>query len=150
TNAGCDVHVQLEVIYWHTPYTGDGYSKGNNATARMMFRQQWLQDPNLKDWVAPLEKGEAFMRCKICSCDIRAQCADLTKHAETRKLRTRVAPKDQHWLRDVVAPVLAVEEEQKRRALKIAFFTACHMSIRCVDELSDLPKGELKYNLVMH
>lgn len=48
TNAGCGVHVQLEVIHWHTPYTGDGFSMGKNATARRMFRQQWLQDPNLK------------------------------------------------------------------------------------------------------
>ncbi|KAL3253753.1 hypothetical protein MRX96_054526 [Rhipicephalus microplus] len=121
---------------------------GKNATARRMFRHQWLQDPNLKDWVAPSEKGEAFVRCKICSCDIRAHCANLTKHAETRKHRTRVAPKDQHRLRDVVAPVLAVEEEQKRCALKIAFFTACHMSITCVDELLDLLKGQLNVRLL--
>ncbi|KAH8026959.1 hypothetical protein HPB51_000496 [Rhipicephalus microplus] len=102
-------------------YTGDGFSMGKNATARRMFRQQWLQDHNLKDWVAPSEKGEAFVRCKICSCDIREHCADLTKHAETRKHRTRISPKDQHRLRDVVAPVLAVEEKQKSCALKIAF-----------------------------
>ncbi|KAL3248873.1 hypothetical protein MRX96_056280 [Rhipicephalus microplus] len=49
---------KLNVIHWHTPYTGDGFSMGKNATARRMFRQQWLQDPNLKDWVAPSVKGD--------------------------------------------------------------------------------------------
>lgn len=61
-----------------------------------------------------------------------------------------MAPSDQHRLRDVLAPALAFDEEQKRCALKIALFTACHMPIRCVDELSDLLKGELKFDLVMH
>ncbi|KAH8027046.1 hypothetical protein HPB51_001913 [Rhipicephalus microplus] len=143
------MHVTLEVKHWHTPSTGDGFSMGKNVTARRMFWQQWLQDPNLKDWVAPSEKGEAFVRCKICSCDIRAHCPDLTKHAETMKHHTRIAPKDEHQLRDV-APVLAVEEEQKKMCFENCLFTACLTSIRCVDELSDLLKGELKYNLVMH
>ncbi|KAH9371238.1 hypothetical protein HPB48_013517 [Haemaphysalis longicornis] len=44
----------------------------------------------------------------------------------------------------------AVEEEQKRCALKLPFSPLAIWSIRCVDELSDLLKGELKYNLVMH
>ncbi|KAH6926160.1 hypothetical protein HPB50_015388 [Hyalomma asiaticum] len=123
---------------------------GKHATARRIFRQQWLEDPKLKDWIAPAESGQAFARCKVCSCDVWAHYADLTKHAETRKYRKRVAPSDQHLLQDVLAPALAFDEEQKRCALKLALFTACHMPIRCVDELSDLLKGELKFDLVMH
>lgn len=65
--------------------------------------------------------------------------ANIIKNAETRMHRNRVTPNDQQREGDVVEPATRLKQNTKKKsALKIALFSACHLPIKCLRELSEL------------
>ena len=48
------------------------------------FRQEWLEDPNLQDWLAQDPKNALRAYCKICKKSLAAHKKDLHHHAATK------------------------------------------------------------------
>jgi hypothetical protein len=49
------------------------------------FRQAWLKDPLLKDW---LQAVESTAKCKLCSQILTSRYSELKSHGESRKHKT--------------------------------------------------------------
>lgn len=51
------------------------------------FRQSWLQDPILKEWlnVEVVAGGSEIAKCKVCGNKLKNHYADLKSHALTQK-----------------------------------------------------------------
>lgn len=102
------------------------------------------------DWIAPSENTSQHVTWKYCSCKVRAHYTDLIKHSETHKHWNAFAPGNQLCLKDTIAHRLPADMEQKRCALKISLFTACHMALNSVDEPSGILNGELRQDIALH
>ncbi|KAH7964873.1 hypothetical protein HPB49_001944 [Dermacentor silvarum] len=101
-------------------------------------------------WIAPSENTSQHVTWKYCSCKVRAHYTDLIKHSETHKHWNAFAPGNQLCLKDTIAHRLPADMEQKRCALKISLFTACHMGLNSVDEPSGILNGELRQDIALH
>ncbi|KAK3924462.1 Zinc finger MYM-type protein 1 [Frankliniella fusca] len=135
------------------------------------YNEKWEKDPKLKQWLTCSSeedimngKGEAY--CKVCCVNLRAQHADLLKHAKREKhiskmqsLNRNVQPSlDSFGKRFFlvlvsVAPVV-VSNAEKIVEIRLAMFIAMHSSVRSMDHLGELlkelGKGSSLEKLRMH
>lgn len=51
------------------------------------FRNSWLQDPHLKDWLQVIEStaGQEVAKCKFCGTTLRSYYGDLKSHGMSKK-----------------------------------------------------------------
>ena len=109
---------------------------------KKLYRKEWESDPELKTWIAPVQDDPAKARCKYCNAIIRAHYNDLKEHANTKKHQARCVPSASVKAFTVPAanagPSGTINDDQKRRELRIATYVACHTSINAVDDLSDI------------
>ncbi|ODM98037.1 hypothetical protein Ocin01_08647 [Orchesella cincta] len=49
------------------------------------FQEEWLHDPNLREWVVKVTNDESKVYCRWCSIVLRAHKSDLTGHSNTQK-----------------------------------------------------------------
>ena len=64
-----------------TPKSNDKCTK---LKYKQSFRYEWLEDPNLKSWLAPDPNNERRAKCKFCNKSLNAHKKDLIHHATTR------------------------------------------------------------------
>ena len=118
------------------------------AKYKKSYRKDWESDPELKDWIAPVVGDDLKARCRYCSTVIRAHYSDLKDHGQTKKHKARCSPANSK-INSYTVPVTpgstttSINDDQKRRELRIATYIACHTSINAVDELSDILQDEV-------
>lgn len=49
------------------------------------FREEWLKEKQLKEWIIELENDNTKVRCRFCKCEIRTKRYDLKQHLKTKK-----------------------------------------------------------------
>ncbi|GBP01563.1 hypothetical protein EVAR_101094_1 [Eumeta japonica] len=96
------------------------------------FRDSWLQDPHLKDWLQVIESTAGQVaKCKFCGTTLRSHYGDLKSHgikeASTKQKVIIMQPK---------IPFKPEPTGSKKEA-RLALFTAMHTSIRVVDHLGE-------------
>ncbi|CAG5024120.1 unnamed protein product [Parnassius apollo] len=100
------------------------------------FRDSWLQDPDLKEWLQVFESTTSQVaKCKFCGTVLRSHYGDLKTHALSKKHQQN---------RKVITkqPKLTFKKEstdnKKKDEARVALFTAMHTSIRTVDHLGEV------------
>ncbi|CAG5054013.1 unnamed protein product [Parnassius apollo] len=100
------------------------------------FRDSWLQDPDLKEWLQAVESTTGQVaKCKFCGTILRSHYGDLKTHALSKKHQQN---------RKVITkqPKLTFKKEstdnKKKDEARVALFTAMHTSIRTVDHLGEV------------
>lgn len=114
-----------------------------------LYRSEWEQVPELKDW---LTGGEDGAKCKVCNTALRPQLADLKRHAETQKHQTQVqAKRFQPSILTFRPTADHPSVKKKRLELRIALQSACCTTFRSVDSLGSILEDELgKDKFKMH
>lgn len=99
------------------------------------FNKSWLSDPVLGKWILEVPNDSTRAYCKVCRVTLRAQKADLKKHADSSKHKQNSASIiSQPKLKDV----LPVAKTLTKFEIKLAVFVACHTAIKSVDHLTEL------------
>ncbi|XP_049528983.1 uncharacterized protein LOC125947753 [Dermacentor silvarum] len=124
------------------------WNMGKYANAKRRFRDEWLRDQKLKDWISPTEHGQV-MKCKYCNCVLRPHYTDLLKYADSKKHKDYIVPAPQQ-LKQFLAQVSKPNFDQARREVRIALFTATHASVSAVDELDEILQQEFDRKFRMH
>ncbi|GBP66314.1 hypothetical protein EVAR_77931_1 [Eumeta japonica] len=103
------------------------------------FRDSWLQDPHLKDWLQVIESTAGQVaKCKFCGTTLRSHYGDLKSHGMSKKhLQNKKVI--------IMQPKIPFKPEptgsRKKEEARLALFTAMHTSIRVVDHLGEFNKS---------
>ncbi|XP_050506454.1 uncharacterized protein LOC126884540 isoform X2 [Diabrotica virgifera virgifera] len=103
---------------------------------RQHFRDSWLQDPHLKDWLQVIESTTGQeAKCKFCGTTLRSHYGDLKSHGMSKKHQ-------QNKKVITTQPKIPFKPEpigsKKKQEARLALFTAMHTSIRVVDHLGEV------------
>ncbi|XP_044595618.1 uncharacterized protein LOC123272703 isoform X2 [Cotesia glomerata] len=103
------------------------------------FRDDWLTDPLLKDWLTSVvnEAGEKLSKCLMCGTTLKNHYSTLKDHASASKhvrLIKEITSANQPKLPFKPANVSNIQQEEAGFALYIAV----HSSINVVDHLSEV------------
>ncbi|GBP31943.1 hypothetical protein EVAR_18482_1 [Eumeta japonica] len=102
------------------------------------FRDSWLQDPHLKDWLQVIESTAGQVaKCKFCGTTLRSHYGDLKSHGISKKhLQNKKVI--------IMQPKIPFKPQptgsRKKEEARLALFTAMHTSIRVVDHLGETLK----------
>jgi len=106
------------------------------------FRDEWLKDKNVKEWIVELENDNTKVRCRFCKCDIRTKKYDLNQHLKTKKhMETSKNFSASRALTKFIKPI-TTKTAQTEGA--ICLFIAAHSSILSCDHLGELCKKNFK------
>lgn len=113
------------------------------------FRDVWLKDPTLKDWLITVEStiGKTA-KCKFCICTLSNKYSDLKYHAASKKHKSNsniILGKNQQ---KIVFERETDLEGAKAAECKIAMYAACHTAISTTDHLVPLCKSSFKGTLI--
>lgn len=62
-------------------------AEGSIRWYKQKFREDWLKDEHLKDWLVRVPEDPYRARCKHCNAELRAGKSELEKHAKTKHHR---------------------------------------------------------------
>ncbi|CAG9793730.1 unnamed protein product [Diatraea saccharalis] len=103
---------------------------------KQQFRDSWLQDPHLKDWLQAIESTTGRVaKCKFCGTTLRSHYGDLKTHGMSKKhLQNKKLIITQPKIPFKTEPI----ESKKKDEARLALFTAMHTSIRVIDHLGEV------------
>ncbi|CAG9793612.1 unnamed protein product [Diatraea saccharalis] len=102
---------------------------------KQQFRDSWLQDPHLKDWLQAIESTTGRVaKCKFCGTTLRSHYGDLKTHGMSKKhLQNKKLIITQPKIPFKTEPI----ESKKKDEARLALFTTMHTSIRVIDHLGE-------------
>lgn len=104
------------------------------------FREEWLKDEELKDWIQKVPTDKTKVRCRFCQCLLSCKYSGLRDHSKSEKHVKAAKPfscarqSKLNFLPKVQSLTTA------RAEAGISLFVSVHCAIQCVDHLSELSK----------
>ncbi|KAL7742914.1 hypothetical protein ACLKA6_002064 [Drosophila palustris] len=102
---------------------------------KQKFRESWLLEPNLKNWICrdPRDPDKAY--CKYCKCSLNAKIDQLRAHGTTKKHIQNAAPYAQ--VNKITFKTDSTPATRRQEAA-LAMFCAQHTAINPVGHMSEL------------
>lgn len=121
---------------------------GNMSKYEQKFRDVWMKDSALKDWLTFVESTSGKVaKCKFCMCSLRNKYCDLKNHANARKHKSNA----EIHLGKTQTKLPFFPEKQLDGAKfaegRLALYIACHSAILNVDHLVPICKSSFKGGL---
>ncbi|XP_053594748.1 uncharacterized protein LOC128667670 [Microplitis demolitor] len=105
------------------------------------FRNCWLQDPLLKDWLQSIDSTAGKLaKCTMCGITLRNYYADLKSHASTKKHQENsklITIQSKLPFKPVDTKISKIKEA------RFSLFTAMHTSLRVIDHLGEVVNHSL-------
>ncbi|VEN44313.1 unnamed protein product [Callosobruchus maculatus] len=101
------------------------------------FRNIWLKDPILKEWLIEISSTEGSLaKCKFCQCKLSNKYSDLKTHAESKKHKAN----RKLILGDKQQKLPFVKKDSfsstKQAECRLCLYIACHASLLAVEHLT--------------
>ncbi|XP_069511255.1 uncharacterized protein [Ambystoma mexicanum] len=119
-----------------------GCKMGKWSQYKKSYRGEWESDPELREWIMPVDGDKTKASCRFCHRVLRAHYHDLKVHSETKKHRSRCGP-SAATMAYFAVPTGLIPSVQKRREMRIAAFAACNTSINAIDDLGEILNAEV-------
>ena len=118
--------------------------KVKNTPYTQKFRTEWMKEPDLAPWLAPVDGEPTKARCKACKVNITARLKDIRYHLKTAK-HTAAAEPFSATSKQKPRPFVpekkpTVSLQSLLIAAALTLFVVCHAAVHCVDHLTDLFK----------
>ena len=139
-----------------TPPRSTGKSKSRNkskgttkkADVKQKFRDEWLRDKDLKDWLAPVKNDKYKAQCKVCKTEFISELFNIRRHGTRKAHYDNMNVLNKQGKIDEFAKsknedekVKSLDTKVKSAELKIAAFGAEHsMSFSTAGKLPELLK----------